>query len=146
MGNVQNHIHLSTTLTGSPEFAPDIKWKIKDRKQTPAFYGELVPSLFGTRYAHVIKNGDNPVVYLDYSYEMYLINDTDSTAIEKLNVLIGLLGRELYLVDTIHCDNGEDHTPFVHNAWFAEIGDVPTNQLLLDFFYVPIKIASLDAL
>jgi hypothetical protein len=136
--NVQDHVHLSTTLTGSPEFAPDMKWTVKDRDENIIFRAEIVDSLTGNIYAHVIQKDGIPVVRSDYQYTIKIIGDNDHNTFYYESLLNSLAGKYVYMVDNYHEDDGEDHTDSIIQAFVSQIGPYPVDHYMLQFFYVPI--------
>lgn len=136
---VQNHLHLSDTLGTAPENAPNLKWKATDRILIPSFTVEIRQSLTGVRFDYALED----VVYTDMVYDLLLHDDSETTALEKLDLLVGLAGKRLYLCDHVHAADGVDHTADVQLVRMTRMGEIPAAQLALQLFHVQIYLAKL---
>lgn len=140
----QTHIHLSTAIGSAPENAPTLEWTVRDREEVLVFRAEISESLTGNVYAHVIKHLGEPVVRSDFNYEIKIIGDNSHNTFYYVNLLKTLAGKEVYLVDNYHPDDGEDHSAYVTSAFVLQLGPFPANHMALAFFYVPIQLTSLE--
>ena len=134
---VQNHIHLSDTLGGSPENSPDIKWKVMADgwKPAPRVIASVENSLTGKLLISSITSGGEPVQLSDYEYTIRVDEYWGMTLAERQTALLGLLGKRVYLVDNQHVDDDEDHTDYVKQMYFESIRDIkPINTLLSTLF------------
>lgn len=117
----QSHIHLGlVAVDGSGpsgfdgDSAPPYKLSVLNRM--PIY---PVPSSFDrswdlTPFAHVARDdSSNPIVLEDLQYEL-LVDDIGMQLLKRL------FKNYVYLVDSRHCPDGQDHTPYVHKMWFAD--------------------------
>lgn len=144
MATVQNHIHLSTAIGSAPENAPTYTWRARDRGKVPVYTGRVARSLQGYLYTHVITRSGSPVVSFDYRYELVLRPLGGDTTIQLEDRLNGFAGKELYLVDHRHCDDGADHTSYIKHVYVAQIGEYQVDVLNLGFYFVQIMLNGLD--
>jgi hypothetical protein len=139
---VQSHIHLSDTLGASPENAPSMSWKVRDRKPQPIVYMSITTTLSGNVYAHVIGN-DSPIKRTNYEFEVKLIGDDSHDMFYYEDLLIGLNGKECYFVDNYHVNDGEDHTVNIKRV-IVSLGTIPLFTPGLGVEYVPMTLINLD--
>lgn len=141
MADVQNHIHLDSVIGGAPENAPTLTWRATDRALVPRFTVEIVEGLTGVRFDHATED----VVYSDFMYELFL-KDGATTALAQLDLLMGLAGKRLYLVDHRHPDNGADHTDYIRTVRMTRMGEIQQEHLLLKQFRVQVYFVDLSPL
>jgi hypothetical protein len=111
----QNHIHLDTTLGGAPENAPPKTYKTNIR--TPFIEGDIdvKRTWTGKLFFNTRKTtSGTPILLKNVDYQL-LVTEA------QWNELINMLHREVYLVDHIHPNNGEDHTGSVRSMVFATL-------------------------
>jgi hypothetical protein len=125
MAQTQNHIHLSLTLGGAPENAPDTKWKTLERVLIPTLIGTVERTLSGHfRHYEVVDELGDPVRPLDHYYKLIVREEDGEDEEERLEKLLNMYGRIVYLVDHKHVDDGEDHTANVKTMYFSEMGEI----------------------
>lgn len=142
--NVQDHIHIDTVIGAAPENAPTMTWTIRKREESISFRAEISDTLTGNIYAHVIKSTGVPVVRHNFNYEIKLMGEGSNNVFYYKNLLDSMAGKYVYLVDSYHPDDGEDHTTYVKQYFMFEIGPYPTDHYSLTFFYVPITLISME--
>lgn len=140
MSTVQNHIHLSTALGTSPENAPTIKWIIHDRKKIPQVFLNLRRTKRGKLRPNILLTGSTPIQITNFQYEIRIRNDGVNTTIQNEALLLGMLGKSVYLVDSEHCDDGVDHTTYVRPMFFSEIDGLNVDHWGLEFYFVKISL------
>lgn len=137
---VQNHIHISSTLEGSGEKAPDIKWLIHDRKMMPTVFMTLRRTKRGNLRNNVILDTGNPVQITNFQYELRIHSDETYTTAQREAFLLAMQGKKVYVVDSVHCNDGEDHTSFVKQM----VLDIPegfnTDIFDLSFYFVRVDL------
>lgn len=121
--SIQNHIHLGAVpYTGSPSGfgahgEPPYKFGHVEER-TPVFdtMSDFQRAWDGTPFEHVLRTTDNtsPVTFYNLRYKVR----TDQAG---MDILRALWQRRVYLVDSIHCPDASDHTPYVRVMWFQEL-------------------------
>lgn len=141
--NTQTHIHMSDTLEGSGELAPDWKWKVKEDgwNPRPSVIASVERGLKGNLLISQItdSNGD-PKQFTDYEYIIRVDDYWGQTKAERWTKLLELLGKTVYLVDVLHEDDGTDHSPSVRQMYFSEIGDITPVNTGLEVIYATIRL------
>jgi len=143
---VQNHIHLSTTLQVSGEKAPDQSWKVHDRVLQPLVFVSVRYSKRGNLLPNVLQSGGSPLLKTNFQYEIRARDDGTYTAEQNAATLMAMIGKTVYLVDNVHCDDGQDHTAFVRTMFFSNEGisdGFKTDHLGLQFYFIRVNL--LDA-
>lgn len=132
----QKHIHLSLTLGGAPENAPDTKYSVYKRTPVIAALLKIERGLTGQAHLHVLgDNAGDPIVFRNWRYQIK-VDDGDA-----LNTLSGLLGRRCYLVDSYHPDDWEDHTSHVRQVILVGISEIEHfNPATLSPYQVSIEV------
>ena len=121
----QNHIHLSLTIGGAPENAPDTKWKTLERIPIPTLLGSVERTMSGHfRHFETRDEGGNPVRPVDMYYKVIVRDEYSDDVETRLDKLIAMLGEVVYLVDHKHADDGEDHTANIKTMHLTEIGEI----------------------
>lgn len=139
--DVQNHIHLSTALGSGPENAPTIKWIIHDRQKIPQVFLNLRRTKRGKLRPNILLDGDgNPLAITNFQYEIRIRNDGVNTTIQNEAILLGMLGKSVYVVDSEHCDDGLDHTAYVRPMFFTAIEGLNVDHWGLEFYFVKITL------
>jgi len=136
---LQNHIHLSSTLTGSPEYSPNIKWAVADREDIPVVIASLERALSGKLYNFVLSSGGVPVQLTDYSFIVKVFADDTYTVDEYADFLKAMNGKSVYFCDNFHANDDADHTSDVKNMVIL-VGEFPTESPGLPFFFVDVKL------
>lgn len=115
--DVQDHIHLSTTLDGAPENSPSIKWKVRDWAPIPVVIADTRRTLTGILKKHRLTRNGSVVHLVDYNY---IVKVDDYWGVDfwtRYKTLIDMHGEQVYLVDNQHIADGEDHTPYVRTMY-----------------------------
>lgn len=113
----QPHCHLSSTLTGAPENAPDQTYKAVWPGGRRVLYEVPVVvkhGLTGKLHAHRLMSGTTPVLLK--SFELKLKVTPAELAVLELE-----LGNIVYFVDFVHGDDGADHTAYVRQLLFQSM-------------------------
>lgn len=118
---VQNHIHLGavpndgSTPTGwDSDGAPPYKFgHVQKRRPTYSSPSEFTRSWTGVPHDHVLRTSDlaDPITFKDISYEIRV-------PMQDLDLLVALFKRRVYLIDNRHCEDGQDHTPYIRQMFF----------------------------
>lgn len=140
----QNHIHLSDTLTEDAELAPDRKWKVLIREPEVQFWATVDPTLTGSSRRHVLTQSGSVVVKRNFNYLLMLRDEGMDTAEELFEILVGFAGLEVYLVDSVHTDDGTDHTAYIRTMVLTEIGKPKPGNQALEFYTVPIVLREMS--
>lgn len=86
--------------------------------RTPVFSGmsDFVRAWDGTPFDHTIRINTNvsPITFVGLQYRLRVDQAT-------LDILQALLRRRVYLVDTRHCLDNVDHTPYVKQYFFNDL-------------------------
>lgn len=142
---VLKHIHLSDTLGSAPENAPNLKWTIVGRVPTAQFFVNINYTLEGEAILHATKKEGVPVRRRNFDLNLMLRPDLTYTVEEKVELVISLAAIPLFYVDSVHCLDGADHTPFVRNVAIVEIGEFKPGNSMLEFYTVLISLKSIGA-
>jgi hypothetical protein len=144
MSDVQNHIHLSMTIGGSPENAPNMKWKVRDdgRVEIPVFRAAIEEGLLGDVFAYAVKRAGQVVRRTDFQYILKVDANETYTTEERKEFLKAMTGETVYLVDHYHVDDGEDHTAYIQTMFFESVGEFRSDVLSLEYYYVPVKLVN----
>ena len=139
----RDHIHLAETLGGSPEFAPIYKWKIKEREEVPVVFINVQYTLRARLRVHrgLDENG-NVVQLTNFLYRVKLIETGNDSVLVLKDRLKGLLGKPLYLCDSYHNADGEDHTPSIKEVYMTAMGGLKNDfdATGLRFYFVEIQL------
>jgi hypothetical protein len=140
---VQSHIHLSTTLSGAPEYSPDTKWKVRQDGWL------LVPNIVATHRRtltvklakHRLLDGSgDPIQLMDYRYIVKVDDYWDMTADERLDALLAMQGKQVYLVDNRHVADRFNHTSDVRTMYLPDITDIANLNPQLQPLYISIQL------
>ena len=141
---VQAHIHLDSSLTGSPEYSPTLKWVAVDRLDIPEVMFSIERTLTGRLKTHVLTDTNGPVQFQNYRYTIRVQPDGVYSLEERVDLLKALDGHEVYLVDHFHPVDGVDHTANVRTM-FLQVGEFPmTHGPGLPYFDVDIDLTDAD--
>ncbi len=145
---VQDHIHLSSTLSSTPEFSPNIKWTVKygSRSMQPVVYVTIDEAINGAiQHQSLLDDSGNPVSKMNYKYQLVLSADNGDglDAWGELDLLLAMHGKSVFHCDNYHPANGTDHTPKVHKA-ILMIDSIPDFDIKITRHYVPITLFSND--
>lgn len=136
---LQGHIHLSTTLSGLPENAPDLQWVTIDRLETPTVFLSMQRSQTGKLFVHRLANANGIVQLTEFKYAVKVQPDFGYTLAERRAQLKALNGKSAYLVDHFHCEDGLDHGPFIQPV-VVLVGEMPHVGPGMPFFIVDIQL------
>lgn len=117
---LQNHIHMSLTINTVGEKAPSIKWKTKERIDTPQVFHSIEQTLNGRLKIYRLREAGEPVKLLHMNYILVIRPEFSYTVEDRLAQLDEMLGKIVYLVDHFHCPDGQDHTPFIKPYYFED--------------------------
>ena len=130
--SVQNHIHLSDTLGGAPENAPAKTYMAHQRDDQPTIFIAIERSLSGGLMGHVLQSGGAPVLKDNFEY----ILRVDQTELDELRAL---LGKQVYFVDHIHPNDGQDHTAYVKQGILSVLSNIRNIDPMLHRYHCRIR-------
>lgn len=136
---LQNHIHLSSTLQISGEKAPDLKWAVTDRLEIPVKFMALRRSLSGVLRRHRLTDNGGVVQLTNFKYTVKVQPDYGYTLEQRIAQLRSLDGRDVYLCDSFHIADGQDHTPSIRQMVLT-VGEFPPVGPGLQFFLVDVEL------
>lgn len=139
---VQNHIHLSSTVDVSGEKAPNIKWPIHDRKQIPIVFANLRRSKRGNARQNILNTVGVPIQIFNWQYQIRVAASGSDSVDTRLAYLLAMQGKLVYLVDSIHCVDTEDHTSFIQSMYLDLPDGLKTDHYGLQFYYVTVNLES----
>lgn len=138
---LQNHIHLSTTLGSAPENAPDLKWVITDRTAIPTVFINLKRTATGKLKKHYLTNVGGIIQLRRYEYSIKVQADFSYTLEQRVAQLEALQGKNAYLCDSFHANDGASHTSTIKNVVVAEVGEFTAGSGPgLPFFIVRVRL------
>ena len=109
---VYNHIHVDGDLDGAPENGPTNKYSVARRRRIPEVHLTVKRMANGTLRVQRLDSAGVPLIGREYEYELYLTTT-------EIDTLEADLGEKIYLVDTIHCADGADHTAYIEDVYFV---------------------------
>jgi hypothetical protein len=135
---LKDHIHLSTALDSGPEFAPDMKWKVRvdGWMYTPTVTVDTRRTLTGKLKKHVLRSGGVPVLFKEYKYVLKIDDYDGYNATQRLAALTEMQGKDVYLIDVIHTPlDGQNHSGDVLNMFVTIAADIQSiNPQLLPLY------------
>lgn len=133
---VQQHLHLATTLSGAPEFAPVYQWRTVYFSPIPSFIANVQPTQDGSRHLSVVHADGAPLLYQNYEGVIIVEAESGYTIWERRDQLLAMLNRTVYFVPYDHPDDGQDHSAAIKQYFFANIEPAsPVNKLFVRFEY-----------
>jgi hypothetical protein len=139
---VRSHIHLSDALGDAPENAPDYTWAVHDRRPIPTVFINPRRGKTGKLFPNRLLESTLPVKVMNWKYQIRVQGDDAMETETLLQLLIGWQGKLVYLVDNVHCADGEDHTPHVQNMLFANMDAPKVDDWGLFRYYVDVTLES----
>lgn len=140
---LQSHIHLDTSLGGSPENAPVLKWGVTDRLDIPEVIISFERGLTGKLHSHVLTDSSGPVQFNNYRYTVRVIAEGTYTLEQRMAFLKAFHGKQVYLVDLFHANDGADHTNDIRTM-IARIGEFAPVGPGLPYFDVDVELIDDD--
>lgn len=137
---MQNHLHLSQTLGGSPENAPDLKWPAYDRLPVPYVNLNMRRAQNGVLHVNDLQRSGNTVQLLNFNYVLALRDYDGVDLTTRFAYLQAMQGQAVYLVDHEHADNGDDHTSDVRLMVLEYVGPYEKIDTALTHYRVEIKL------
>lgn len=131
---IQNHIHISSTLLGSPEYSPDGKYRALQRRIAPEAIITWKRGLTGKLYLHLLVDvSGDPIIFENFEYQLKI------TAAE-FTTLKSELGKRVYFVDHDHVADDADHTDHVKTYAFVAMEAVEPFTTALEDFMVNVTL------
>ena len=135
------HIHLAATLGSAPENAPIYSWPIVDRDEVPVTIVNFRRSITGAAILGVLSDSNgNPIHLTNFRYRVKIDDRDGLTYVQRRDALKSLFGQRLYLVDSLHCADGTDHTSFVRSMICTDVGKFPKDDILLRWSFVDVEL------
>ena len=138
---VQDHVHISMALGGSPENSPTLKWTITRWSLQPRVTMNLRYGQTGKLRKHRLRNENGIIQYFDYKYIVKLGESTENPQVlaQRRAELLAMNGQDVYLVDSNHPDDGENHASHVKNM-VLKVDAIENYEFALRRFYVAIEL------
>lgn len=136
---LQNHIHLSKTVSGSGEKAPNLKWVITDRLDMPQKFMGLKRTLTGKLKKHVLTDESGVVRLTNYKLTVKVQADYGYTLDQRIAQIKAMNGETVYFCDVFHAADNADHTSD-NKTMVASIGDFSPVGPGLPFFLVDVEL------
>jgi hypothetical protein len=138
---VQSHLHLALEVGGT-ENAPIWRWVATEREVSSDITVSIKQTLRGRIRTHVLADENGPIILYTWRYKIKVMESFEFSLQERIQQLISMTGRPVYLVDHFHPDDGFDHTEAT-NRVFCEVGPFPFDHTGLQFFYVEVTLTDL---
>lgn len=138
----QNHIHLSSTVAGAPEHAPDKKWAITRRIEIPDVVMSINRTLNGKLRAHVLSNGSGPIQFVNFTLTVKVDARDGDTLDQRVAILKAMHGKVVTFTDLNHPNDGANHVIY-NKSVFCQVGEfekVADQDPALQFFYVDVQL------
>jgi hypothetical protein len=109
---LQDHIHIAATVDTTGEKAPPLKWRVRspNRIVIPIVFMRLRRSLNTSLRKNIATDEDGIIRLTNFRYKIALRADYGYTLQERVDQLMALNGVTGYLCDSIHANDGADHT------------------------------------
>lgn len=119
MPNLQNHVHLGLTLTGSPELAPLYKWTViyPEYEAIPRIIVGLKTTLDGHLMTHRLRNGGGTIRYKDYKMVIKIEATGSDTLAQRISYIEAMNGEIVKFCPIFHADDGTAHTSDIINMF-----------------------------
>jgi len=143
---VQNHIHLSTELGGSPENAPTLKWRVTERAEISITYVEVGETLGGYTFADdLLDDVGNSLLKTDFRFRIKVKADGSSSTYDLKAALKAMHGKAVYFVDNEHPNDSENHAAYVRPMRLIAMSEFTSEEdKLLRFYYVDIQLKDMS--
>lgn len=139
----QDHIHLDTTIGSAPENAPVMTWKVTKRIPQEVVFLNVDYTRQGYMRPTVLKTAGTPVRLTNFRYTVKIMGTDETDTETQRQALVAMLGKEVSLVDSVHCADGAGHDSYIRPMFFSEVGEFKADHIKLFFYYVDITL--LDA-
>ena len=130
--SVQDHCHISDTLGGAPENAPNKTYRAFQRDDQPTIFIAVERNLAGGLMTHVLASSGTPIQKANFEYILH-VNLTE------LAELKGFLGKQVYFVDHDHCADGQDHTSYVKQGVLTALSNIRNRDPMLQSNMVRVR-------
>jgi hypothetical protein len=139
---LNDHIHLSTTIQATGEKAPDLKWKVRmpGHHEIPAVFMALRRTTSGALKRHSLTSGGNIVQLVNFKLTIKVQADYTYTTVERKAQLEALQGKQAYFCDNYHAADGADHTADIRTVVVSKVGDFVAEDSLLQHYYVDVEL------
>lgn len=94
-------------------------------------------ALTGKAHLSTLSNVSGPIIFSDYAYTLKLTE-------AELDAITDLLGLQVYLVDNLHPDDGEDHTAYVRTMGMINPGKPKMANTVGIYYYYEIYLVDMD--
>jgi len=131
---LRDHIHLDTTLNGG---VPVATWKTVDRQEIPVVFMGLERTLTGRLVPMVAHQNGQPLQLTNMQYVIRVTATSTETLYERKELLKSFNGKRVYLVDHYHCEDTENHAPYVRRM-ICQVGSFSPVGPGLPFFLVEV--------
>jgi len=136
---IQDHIHLSSTVGGAPEFSPDMKWKVRvdGWMPTPEIISNHRRTLGGKLKKYVLSDvGGDPIQFMNFRY-VVKVDDYDGFTLEqRYDALLAMQGKSVMLVDVRHVDDDQNHSGHVRTMYCSAVVDItPINPQQIPLYF-----------
>ena len=140
---LQDHIHIATTLNGTPEFSPIHKWKVpfpEFNEEPEIIYSKKRTSKGKLRW-HTVQDANGPIQFENVSTMLTIKSDDTYTARQYVNFLKLMNGKSVYYVGFEHADDGADHTNDI-KTMRLRIGRI--RPMVVDFSWCMVEVELTD--
>ncbi len=139
--SIQDHIHIATTLTSGPEYAPFYKWHTTDRSLSTVTMASIKRGLTGHLHTHVLTSGGVPIIFTPINFVVKVGTNGDVDGAESdAYILRSFLDKSVYFVDNKHVADGVDHTPYVKTMVVSTVGDLKLFNPDLSIYFINITL------
>lgn len=147
--DVQSHIHLSKTLSGAPEYSPDMKWKVRVEGWmfNPYTVSDHRRTLTGHLKVHTLKTSGGEIKrFSDNKYILRVDEYWGMTGQERLDALVAMQSEQVYLIDVLHSeDDDQNHSGSVRTMHMNLVTDITPINPQLAPLYVSVELVDADS-
>jgi len=130
----RDHIHLSATIGGAPENAPNQTFTVTERQPRDVAYFSVNRGLTGKLIVGGLSSAGTPIVFTDFDLRLKVSRS-------EYESLRAMHKRLVYFVDNLHPEDGADHTTSVKSVFVDDVQIVDTlKKADLDLFIVRVML------
>jgi hypothetical protein len=122
-----------------PETAPNLKWVVTDRLDTPLVFMSIRRSLTGKVKKHVLSTVSGVLQLTNYRYTVKVQAKDGDTLEQRIAALKAMNGKTVYLCDSYHAVDGASHVAD-SKTMIATIGEFAPVGPGLPYFLVDVSL------
>ena len=121
---LQDHIHLDSAIGGSPEFAPTLKFGVRDYQDITGVYMSVNYSVTGYLTVHRLLDTGTPIKRQDWQYVIDIRAEYGYTSWQRVAQIKAMAGKLVSLVPSYHPDDGSTHAAYLQDVLVNSVAPV----------------------